>query len=500
MGIVINMDIQNQNTQKQIGKVRSVRSHIVEVEFPSNLEGPGVHDILVLKEDPSIKFQVYGSSDSNGFYCIALSSTKNVHRGSEVVNTGEPLMVPVGSEVLGRIMNVFGEGIDGVGEDGRADRTKAIKSATTRSIYKRSLEISEVSGKQEILETGIKVIDFFAPMVRGGKVGLFGGAGVGKTILLTEILHNILNVDKEKTVSVFAGVGERTREGQELYEELKRTGTLPSVSMVFGTMGASPAERFLTALAGVSVAEHFRDEMGKNVLFFIDNMYRFAQAGNELSMLMNMIPSEDGYQATLTSEMATVHERLVSSQKASITTVEAIYVPADDILDQGVQAVYPYLDSAIVLSRDIYQQGLLPAVDILASGSSALNPETVSAVHYTSSLEAKSLLKKAESLDRIVSLVGESELGDDDRLLYRRAKKLRNYMTQSFFVAEEHTDRKGKFVPLNSTVEDVRAILHGDYDEISEDHFLFAGEAKEALPPAAAGNISPQKGRAKRSK
>jgi len=488
------MDIQDQNTQKQIGKIRSVRSHIVEVEFPSNLEGPGVHDVLVLKEDPSIKFQVYGSSDSNGYYCIALSSTRNVHRGSEVVNTGEPLMVPVGPEVLGRVINVFGEGIDGV-DSGRGE---AIKSAATRSIYKRSLEISEVSGKQEILETGIKVIDFFAPMVKGGKVGLFGGAGVGKTILLTEILHNILNVDKEKTVSVFAGVGERTREGQELYEELKRTGTLPSVSMVFGTMGASPAERFLTALAGVSVAEHFRDEMGKNVLFFIDNMYRFAQAGNELSMLMNMIPSEDGYQATLTSEMATVHERLVSGQAASITTVEAIYVPADDILDQGVQAVYPYLDSAIVLSRDIYQQGLLPAVDILTSGSAALNPETVSVAHYTSSLEAKSLLKKAESLDRIVSLVGESELGEEDRLLYRRAKKLRNYMTQSFFVAEEHTDRKGKFVPLNTTVEDVRAILHGDYDEISEDHFLFAGEAKEALPPAATGNISPQKGQTKK--
>ena len=240
-------------------------------------------------------------------------------------------------------------------------------------------------------------------------------------------MHNILNVDKEKNVSVFAGVGERTREGQELYEELKRTGTLPLVSMLFGTMGASPAERFLTALAAVTVAEHFRDNMGKNVLFFIDNMYRFAQAGNELSMLMNMIPSEDGYQA-------------------------------------------------------------------------ALNPETVTLEHYASSLEAKSMLKKAESLDRIVSLVGESELGEEDRILYRRAKKLRNYMTQSFFVAEEHTDRKGKFVPLATTVEDVRAILRGDYDEISEDHFLFVGEAKEALPPSTTGNISLQKGRSRKTK
>lgn len=471
----MNMNEETLTKEKQTGKVRSVRSYVVEVEFPANVQSPGVHDILALKDNPSVKMQVYGSSDANGFYCIALSSTEKIHRGAEVINTNEPLMIPVGDEILGRVMNVFGEPVDGDGP---------INAATTRSIYKRSLEISEVSGKKEILETGIKVVDFFAPMVKGGKVGLFGGAGVGKTILLTEILHNILTLDKEKNVSVFAGVGERTREGQELHEELKRTGTLPLVSMLFGTMGASPAERFLTALAAVSAAEHFRDKLSKNVLFFIDNMYRFAQAGNELSMLMNMIPSEDGYQATLASEMAAVHERLVSSQTASVTTVEAIYIPADDILDQGVQAIYSYLDSAIVLSRDVYQQGLLPAVDILASGSAALNPETVSMEHYTSSIEAKSLLKKAESLDRIVSLVGESELGEGDRTLYRRAKKLRNYMTQSFFVAEEHTNRKGKFVSLAKTVEDVRAIMRGDYDAVSEDHLLFIGEAKEALPNA----------------
>ncbi len=456
-----------------VGKVKSVKSHIIEVEFPSSTEGPGVHDVLVLKDNPEVRMQVYSSSDEKGFYCIALSPTNEIHRGSLVVDTGAPLKVPVGPSVLGRIMNVFGDPIDGGDE---------IVSEEKRSIYKKALEFSEVSAKKEVLETGIKVIDFFAPMVRGGKVGLFGGAGVGKTILLTEVLHNILNENTEKTVSVFAGVGERTREGQELYEELKRTETLPSVSMLFGTMGASPTERFLTALAGVTIAEHFRDNLGKDVLFFIDNMYRFAQAGNELSMLMNMIPSEDGYQATLASEMATVHERLVSSQNSSITTVEAIYVPADDILDQGVQSIYDYLDSAIVLSREVYQQGLLPAVDILASGSSALSPTTVSAKHYEVSLQAKSLLKKAQSLERIVSLVGESELGSEDRTLYRRARKLRNFMTQTFFVAEEHTNRKGKFVPLETTIEDVAAIMRGDYDEVSEDHFIFIGSAVEAAP------------------
>ncbi|MBT7349968.1 F0F1 ATP synthase subunit beta [candidate division WWE3 bacterium] len=465
-----------QTKEQQVGIVKGIKGHIVEVEFPSS-EGPGVHDILILKDNPRAKLQVYSSSDSNkSFYCIALASTHNFYRGVEVIDTGEPLNVPVGDAVLGRVINIFGEGIDGAGP---------VMTEERRSIYRKALDFTKVSAQQEVLETGVKIVDFFAPMVRGGKVGLFGGAGVGKTILLSEVLHNILNEDKGKTVSVFAGVGERTREGQELFEELKRTKTADEVALMFGSMGASPSERFLTGVAAVTVAEHLRDEMGKNVLFFIDNMYRFAQAGNELAMLMNTIPSEDGYQATLSSEMAMMHERLVSTDEAAITTVEAIYVPADDILDQGVQAIYDYLDSAIVLSRDVYQQGRLPAVDILASGSAALNPNTVDLVHYNVSLEAKSLLKKAESLERIVSLVGESELGEGDRISYQRAKKLRNFMTQSFSVAEEHTGRKGQYVPLQTTVEDVQAILRGDYDEVSDDHFMFIGSAKEALPTKA---------------
>ena len=329
------------------------------------------------------------------------------------------------------------------------------------------------------METGIKVVDLFAPIVKGGKTGLFGGSGVGKTVLLSEVLHNILNKDKEKNVSVFCGIGERTREGHELFHELDKTGVLPGVSLIFGSMGDSPSIRFLTGLAGASVAEYFRDTKSRDVLFFVDNIFRYAQAGNELSLLMNTIPSEDGYQATLSSEMATIHERLVSNTKASITTIEAIYVPADDILDQGVQAIFDYLDSAIVLSRDVYREGRFPAVDILASVSSALSPQVVGPLHYATALQAQSILKKAAGLERIVSLVGEAELSEEDRVMYQRATKLKNFMTQDFFVAEGQTKKLGSYVPLKNTVLDVKDIIDGKFDDASSDKFLNIGSLKD---------------------
>lgn len=466
---------------QRIGKIIGIKGHIVEVEFPTH-QRPNINDVLYLDENPGVRMQVFRSSGNNTFYCIALSRINYYSRGAKVIDSGMSLTIPVGESVLGRVMDIFGNPVDGRGGID-AERKPIINDAP---------DFSKIKAQQEVLETGIKIIDFFAPMVKGGKVGLFGGSGVGKTILLTEILHNIVTLDKERNVSVFAGVGERTREGQELHEELDRTGVLPSVALVFGSMGDSPTVRFLTGVSAVAVAEEFRDSLGKNVLFFIDNMYRFAQAGNELAMLMNTIPSEDGYQATLASEMGMMHERLVSSGDSYITTVEAIYVPADDILDQGVQAIYDYLDSGVVLSRDVYREGRLPAVDILSSGSAALSPETVELAHYTVSLAAKSLLKRAESLDRIVSLVGESELSDSDKREYQRAKKLKNFMTQPFFVAEKQTGRPGKYVSLSETVEDVQGIINGEYDEVSEDHFLFIGSAKEAAPiknPAA--KVSP---------
>jgi len=451
------------------GLVTSVRGQVVEVEFFGEVK-PKLNNVLVLEKDPLVKLVVFRSVDATAFYCISLSPMPVFSRGMRVLDTGGTLTIPVGDKTLGRIMDIFGNSKDGRGE---------LVCDAREPIYKDTLPYSVVSAEQEILETGIKAVDLFSPLIKGGRAGFFGGAGVGKTILLTEILHNVLNADKGQNVSVFAGVGERTREGHELYCELERTQVLPYVSLVFGSMGDSAPIRFLTGLCATTVAEHFRDVQKKDVLFFMDNMFRFAQAGNELSMLTNAIPSEDGYQPTLFSELSSIHERLSSGSEASITAMEAVYIPADDILDQGVQAILDNLDSIVVLSRDVYREGRLPAIDILASGSSALNLKMVHVTHYVTSLEAKSLLEKASSLDRIVSLVGEAELSEEDRIDYQRAKKIRNYMTQSFFVTENQTDRRGQYVKLESTVADVRAILDGKYDGVPESKFMFIGSLEE---------------------
>ncbi len=450
------------------GKIIGIQGQIIEVEFKN--ESPNVHDLLVLEEDSTIKMQVAAQSSPSSFFCLSLCPTDKLYRGLKVINTKKPILIPTGPGVLGRAINIFGEPIDGMGE---------IKKEGEKPIYSEGLDYSEIVKYDEILETGIKAIDFLSPMIRGGKIGLFGGAGVGKTVLLTEIIHNVVVLHKGKGLSVFAGVGERIREGHELYETLAEKEVLSSVSLILGTMGENPAIRFLTGFAGVTLAEYFRDSLKKDVLFFIDNVFRFAQAGNELSVLMNSIPSEDGYQATLTSEMAALHERLVSNIDNSITSIEAIYVPNDDILDQGVQAIFPYLDSSAVLSRNIYQEGFLPAIDLLSSSSANLNPETVGQLHYDVALKALNLLKQATSLDRIVSLVGESELSASDKLIYQRAKKLRNFMTQNFFVTENQTGRKGAYVPRVTTVNDVQDLLLGKYDEITDDKFSFIGSMQE---------------------
>lgn len=451
------------------GKIISVKGQVVEIHFPK--EKPNINDLLVVKEDTAIKLQVYSSSKSSSYYCILLVKTHKLFRGQIVVSTGKPIQIPVGEGLLGRVIDIFGNEKDGLGE---------IKAAGYWPIYKQAPLYKDIPFHQEILETGIKVIDLFCPMLKGGKMGLFGGAGVGKSVLLTEIIHNVVTLNKEKNLSVFAGVGERTREGQELFAELKASGVVDAVSLVYGQMGENPAMRFLTGYTAVTVAEYFRDVLKKDVLFFIDNVFRFAQAGNELSLLMNTIPSEDSYQSTLSSEMATFHERLVSTKANNISTIEAIYIPNDDILDQGVQAVLPYLDSSLILSRNIYQEGRLPAVDILASTSSALSIDIAGQLHNQTVIKAQGLLKKGLSLDHIVSLVGESELSLEDQIAYRRTKILRNYMTQNFYVTESQTGRKGKFVPLKTTLEDVGDILKGVYDKVPEEKFMFIGSAKEA--------------------
>jgi F-type H+/Na+-transporting ATPase subunit beta len=451
-----------------IGKIISVKGQVIEVEFTK--DQPAINDLLYLKSDPEAKMEVYASSGEKTFYCLALSSTQKMYRGARVVNTANPVMFPVGKELLGRVVNIFGQEIDGSGE---------VQTNSYMPIHQRLSGKKNIVTKGVQMETGIKVLDIFCPMIKGGKTGFFGGAGVGKTILLTEVLHNFVGSDKGSSVSVFAGIGERSREGLELYNSLKKSDVMSNSTLIFGTMGENPAIRFLAAFSAATLAEYYRDVEEKDVLFFIDNVYRFAQAGSELSTLTSQLPSEDGYQATLESEMARFHERLLSKNNSAITTIEAIYVPADDLLDHGVQAIFPYLDSVVVLSRSMYQLGLLPGVDILASTSTHLNPVVVGEMHYQTALNAKSIVKQAESLERIVSLVGETELSAEDQTAYKRARKIRNYMTQRFFVAEGQRGQEGSYVPLKTALEDLKAIIEGKYDQVDESKFLYIGSCSE---------------------
>ncbi len=452
-----------------IGKIISINGQLIEVRFPKNK--PAVKDLLELQEDHGVRMEVYSSSGSDSFYCLALSSTNKLYRGAKVKNTQVQIQFPVGEELLGRVVNIFGSPIDGAGE---------IKTSEFQPIHKKPTK-SGVLTAQKILETGIKVIDIFTPLVQGGKAGLFGGAGVGKTILLSEIQHNILGKSEGKSVSVFAGVGERSREGLELFQSLKASGVDKNSSLIFGPMGENPSVRFISAFAAATLAEYFRDVTKKDVLFFIDNVYRFAQAGNELSVLTSNLPSEDGYQSTLESEMADFHERLVATDSALISTIEAIYVPADDLLDHGVQSIFPFLESVIVISRDMYQEGLLPAVDVLASSSTSLSPSVVGDFHFETAIKAKSILRDAQSLERIVSLVGESELSGEDQILFRRARKIRNYLTQNFFVTQSQRGNQGSYVPIKNAIEDLDAIINGKTDHLDEEKFLYIGGVSEIL-------------------
>ncbi|HVA96191.1 MAG TPA: F0F1 ATP synthase subunit beta [Candidatus Acidoferrales bacterium] len=451
-----------------IGKVISVKGQIIEVEFLERK--PRFNDVLVYKEDQDVKMEVYRSATPNSFYCLALSETTKLHHGALVVSTEQPIRIPVGQETLGRVINTLGVPQDGAGE---------IKAKEYKPIISQGVTFANVAIPKEILESGIKTVDFFTPIIKGGKVGLFGGAGVGKTVIISEIIHNLVILNPEKNVSVFTGVGERTREGEELYTTLKESNVMQGVSLVYGSMGENPALRFRTAFTGVTLAEYYRDIMGKDVLFFIDNVFRFAQSGYELSTLMSAIPSEGGYQSTLTSEMASLQERIISSKKNAITTFEAVYVPADDITDSGVQAIFPYLDSGLILSREVYQTGHFPAIDILASNSSSLNPDFVGEEHYQAAVDAQAILKKAKSLERIVSLIGESELSADDQVTYKRAKFITNYMTQNFTVVETQTGKKGVHVSLKETVADVKAILNGKIDTLDPEDLMFIGTLKD---------------------
>lgn len=452
------------------GTVIAVSGEIAEVRFQKEI--PELWDIFFDPKDQSIILHVYSSKNADTFYCIILSGKTKIFRGKIVESKGDQLSIPVGGEILGRIMNIFGEFVDGL---------EQVEIPERRKIFQQSPDYTKIISKRAIWETGIKAIDFFSPMVAGGKLGLFGGAGVGKTVLLSEILHNILIREKQdslKKMSVFAGVGERIREGQELYEELKVKGVLPQVALLFGLMGENAAVRYLTALSAVTVAEYFRDERQCDVLFFIDNIFRFAQAGSELSTITKNIPSEDGYQATLSSEMAGFHERLVSCGENNISTIEAIFVPSDDLSDTGIAAIYPYLDSIVTLSRDVYQEGRLPAIDFLSSNSSMLTPETIGSEHYSVVILSQNILKKAQNLERMVALVGELELSSDNLIIYRRAKMIKYYMTQPFYTTESQTGKKGVYVALEKTIIDMKDIVEGKYDGRNPEEFKEIGEIK----------------------
>lgn len=447
------------------GIITAIKNAIAEVYFAS--DPPALYDLLESTETPSVVLEVVAAKDEHHCYCFILKGSESIVRGNTIFNTQKQLTIPV-DNILGRAINVFGEPLD----------NKSLTAKKYRPIYHTtSISLENTSVPKSILLTGIRAIDFFAPLLEGGKIGLIGGAGVGKTMILTELINNILIESKEHSngISLFCAIGERSREAQELLENVQQTGVAEKTIIVAGQMGENPAIRLRTAAASAAIAEEFRDQ-GTNVLFFIDNMYRFSQAGYELATLMNTIPSEDGYQPTLNSEVGALHERLVSSESAAITTIEAIYLPSDDINDYSVRATFPYLDSLLILSRDIYQSGRLPAINLLESSSSALSPEVVGQEHYTLVIATKHILEQAAELERIVSLVGISELSKENRLIYTRSLLLQNYFTQTFTVAESQTGKTGYFAPLAQTLVDVQNILSGRYDDMNPEQLLYVAE------------------------
>lgn len=445
---------------KNEGEILSISGDVVEVEFLD--EKPTAGEVLFLEKDPKIILEVVLVKRKNVFLCLNLCGTKNLARGMKVIKTGKILEIPVGEGILGRVIDALGNPIDNLGP---------IQTTETKPIYNHSPPYLETEFKKEVVETGIKMVDFFTPLIKGGKLGIFGGAGLGKTVLLSELMYNL--VKKRGGILVFSGIGERIREGAELYETLKRMGILKNTALIFGQMDKSPAIRFKTATSAVTIAEYFRDSKKQDVFFFVDNIYRFLQAGNEISTLLGNLPSEGGYQPTLETEIGQIQERLVSTKNASISCIEAIYVPADDLTDPAVQAVIPYFDSIVIFSREVYQEGRYPAIDILTSSSSLINPEIIGKDHYNAVLEAKRVLERQKELQKIVDLIGEAELSFDDRILYHRAKKILNFMTQNLFVVSEETGKIGSYIPRKETIEGVIKILEGEFDKFPDEKFLF---------------------------
>lgn len=449
---------------KQNGKIIQIMGVVVDVEFAEGIGLPAIYDALTIPHNgKTITLEVAQHLDEHTVRAISLQSTDGLPRGQEVVATGAPISVPVGAETQGRMFNVVGEPIDG------RVIAKGVKKA---SIHREPPALSEQTNKTEILETGIKVIDLIAPIAKGGKVGLFGGAGVGKTVLIQELINNIAKFHSGN--SVFAGVGERTREGNDLYHEMKDAGVLDKTSLVFGQMNEPPGARLRVALAGLAMAESFRDE-GKDVLLFIDNIFRFTQAGAEVSALLGRLPSAVGYQPNLQQEMGALQERITSTKKGSITSVQAVYVPADDLTDPAPATTFAHLDSTIVLNRALTEIGIYPAVDPLDSNSTILDPEVVGEEHYNTAREAQRILQQYKELQDIIAILGMEELSDDQKQTVNRARRLQRFLAQPFFVATQFTGNEGVYIKVADTVKDVKDILAGKYDDKPESWFYMAG-------------------------
>ncbi len=456
------------------GKITQIIGAVLDIKFT---EGrlPEIYEAIQItrRTGETLVVEVAQHLGDETVRCIAMGPTDGLVRGMEAVATGAPISVPVGEETLGRIFNVTGDPID---------NKPAPKTAKKMPIHRDAPSFEEQSTSQEVLETGIKVVDLLCPYQKGGKIGLFGGAGVGKTVLIQELIRNIAT--EHGGYSVFTGVGERTREGNDLYHEMTESGVINKTTMVFGQMNEPPGARMRVGLTGLTMAENFRDEGGKDVLLFIDNIFRFTQAGSEVSALLGRMPSAVGYQPTLQTEMGALQERITSTKNGSITSVQAVYVPADDLTDPAPATTFAHLDATTVLSRSIVELGIYPAVDPLESTSRILDPRVVGEEHYAVARGVQEILQKYKELQDIIAILGMDELSEDDKLIVSRARKIQRFLSQPFFVAEQFTGTDGRYVPLSETIRGFREILEGRHDDIPESHFLNAGSIDDVIARA----------------
>ncbi|SKB31406.1 F-type H+-transporting ATPase subunit beta [Acetoanaerobium noterae] len=462
--------------EKKIGTVVQIIGPVLDIKFPSEELPNLLNAIEIQHEGRKIIVEVAQHVGNDTVRCIAMSSTDGLVRGIKAVDTGESITVPVGRDTLGRIFNLLGDPVDNMEYVGTGNRLPIHREAP-------SYEDQETS--TEILETGIKVVDLIAPYAKGGKIGLFGGAGVGKTVLIMELINNIAK--EHGGISVFTGVGERTREGNDLYEEMKESGVIDKTVLVYGQMNEPPGARMRVGLSGLTMAEYFRDQEGQDVLLFIDNIFRFTQAGSEVSALLGRMPSAVGYQPTLATEMGALQERITSTKKGSITSVQAVYVPADDLTDPAPATTFAHLDATTVLSRNIASLGIYPAVDPLDSTSRILSADIVGKEHYDVARSVQSILQRYKELQDIIAILGMDELSDEDKLIVSRARKIQRFLSQPFSVAEQFTGMEGKYVPLKETIRGFREIIEGKHDDLPESAFLFVGSIDEVVEKAKKG-------------